>query len=96
MRYRKFDGATAAMLAPAEIVKAGPAPDELTGRPARCASEFHGGQEQAVVWGTFLNSKIQPGRPDTGNVGYCAKCARLLHLVGWFRPGEDQTIPGEE
>lgn len=81
-----------------QIIRAGnPAP---AGRPARCASDFHGGREQAVVWGTFRYSVIRGDRPDQPNIGYCGRCAHVLELVGWFQPdttdnpGEGPSCPG--
>jgi hypothetical protein len=91
VRRRHFTGATKAMLSPASIVEEA----ALAGRPARCASDIHA-DRQAVVWGTFRNSMIRHGDADLPNVGYCADCARVLNLVGWFQPDEGQTIPGEE
>lgn len=77
---------------PATIIRDGnPAP---AGRPARCASDFHAGREQAVVWGTFRYSVIRGDRPDQPNIGYCGRCAHVFHLVGWFQPDTDNPGKG--
>ena len=95
MRHRRFTGATRAMLNPAEIVKNGPPPAELAGRPARCTSDVHP-DRQATVWGTFQPGVVRRGAADVPNVGYCPTCAYFLYVAGLFRPDNQDDIPGEE